>query len=414
MMKILHYIPRLQSLQISFEGYLQGMVAALSEKAETHLLTTGEMPADAASWGRAVVHSCQGRGLLKKDGEHPLEILLDEIRPTLVHIHGCGDASALSLRKRCAQRHIPVVLTVGKALQPWHMHGKFQPKELSQLMSYQSELVGTVEALHALTLQEMQLLLQPKEYLLPAQLQQFVPHVELIEDYTLQRNKTAATMADDFITLYHKVLDSYPFMMMTADDCAVEDLLLVQGVSLLHGRSSVVDDRLAPTVLPLLDKLSGEAWRYLQLHAHDQGILPLVLSGARVLRPSLPVLDIKQVNRFDGPSDNDASGEEDVQKTLSDEEQLVKLLQQTRIALRNGKLSRRMLANVYEALYYGNYNEDTVRQLIRKRRILKYCARLQHILAQRYSLGEGYMFTEPLNDNETLKMTNTLTKLQIQ
>ena len=43
-----------------------------------------------------------------------------------------------------------------------------------------------------------------------------------------------------------------------------------------------------------------------------------------------------------------------------------------------------MLANVYEALYYGNYNEDTVRQLIRKRRILKYCARLQHILAQRY------------------------------
>ena len=37
-MKILHYIPRLQSLQISFEGYLQGMVAALSEKAETHLL----------------------------------------------------------------------------------------------------------------------------------------------------------------------------------------------------------------------------------------------------------------------------------------------------------------------------------------------------------------------------------------
>ena len=136
-MKILHYIPRLQSLQISFEGYLQGMVAALSEKAETHLLTTGEMPADAASWGRAVVHSCQGRGLLKKDGEHPLEVLLDEIRPTLVHIHGCGDASALSLRKRCAQRHIPVVLTVGKALQPWHMHGKFQPKELSQLMSYQ-------------------------------------------------------------------------------------------------------------------------------------------------------------------------------------------------------------------------------------------------------------------------------------
>ena len=221
-------------------------------------------------------------------------------------------------------------------------------------------------------------------------------------------------MADEFITLYHKVLDSYPFMMMTADDCAVEDLLLVQGVALLHGRSSMVELRLAPTVLPLLDKLSGEAWRYLQLHAHDQGILPLVLSGARVLRPSLPVLDIKHVNRFDGPSGNDASGEEDVQKTLSDEEQLVKLLQQTRIALRNGKLSRRMLANVYEALYYGNYNEDTVRQLIRKRRILKYCARLQHILAQRYSLGEGYMFTEPLDDNETLKMTNTLTKLQIQ
>ena len=62
----------------------------------------------------------------------------------------------------------------------------------------------------------------------------------------------------------------------------------------------------------------------------------------------------------------------------------------------------------------NEYDEDLVCNKLKTMKMLDSASRLLQIMKERYALGEGFMFADPLDDNGTMKMRKKLFKSRIQ
>lgn len=72
------------------------------------------------------------------------------------------------------------------------------------------------------------------------------------------------------------------------------------------------------------------------------------------------------------------------------------------------------MVELFCSLRYNNYDEVLLYNKVCEFNLSKDTARLFQIMKERYGLGDGFMFIEPLADKGTQKMRKMLFKANIQ
>ena len=173
--------------------------------------------------------------------------------------------------------------------------------------------------------------------------------------------------------------------------------------------------------------LPASSLRKIFIHAHDEGILQEVETGARLLQQETGVPDWEHLQRFPRKNKKRAEPLEEekilaksplTKSTLSNlredekpsdtENRLTVMLINIQHDLKHQKLSRGHLTTFYRLLRFGEYDEDKLQRMLKQLKLQKFTARLMQILQETYYLEEGYMPIPPIDDKRTKNIRKSL------
>ena len=414
-MKVLHFIPSVKAVAGSeAKKYKLALLETMADYTDVHLLAT-----DASGYrlGRVVVHSYSAMSAAVR-WRRRFGGILSMVNPDVVHIHACWNLSAYILLSVCRKRNIPTVLTLDCGLASWRVACRYWLCKLPMLLAFQRRMLAWAGALHAVSDQEASGLtafgwhpaLRPRNAL--------NRRIAVVRPFDRVPCMSAKSMTMELLGLYQKVVDSCPFPQMTSDELKAEDELLRVGMA--KGRLAC---GMEADVLARLSSLGGKSWRRIFLHSADEGIYGYVTDGINEAKLPVGILDTSKVERFvDGAGGHGyVLGKRMVRKLdrgggeLPDLERglclsvLTVLQKMRRLCVR-----RSDFAELCVAMRFKDYNEDIVQAELRRLGAARPAARLLQILKERYGLGEGFMFTQPLDDGKTEVLRRKLFKSNIQ
>lgn len=416
-MKVFHFIPNLKAVDTTcFLRYKASLIRTMSDEVDVHVLTS---ESSAFSLGNAVIHKYSPLKVYLAHKCRDFDRLLADIRPDVVHIHACWTMTAYKLLKSCERCRMPVVLSVDRQLEAWHVKDKYFCIKLPKLIVYQRYIIRNSICLHVVNSQEREGLLSfgwhPN---IKARLS-LNKNVITIQTFGFEDATFLRHMTEELLRLYQKVIDSNPFWMMKEEEVHAEDMLLNAGLTYGHNSKILTEDDVNK-----INKFTAETWRRIILHSSDQNILDFVLAGAKLNGISVPSLQPGSIERF--PADFNPNGdteltENETAKTLMSDDAIPPIERHICITIltvlskiKNRQALRSDLASLYKAIRFNNFDEALICKKIQEFRISKRTARLLQILSERYGLEEGFMFTEPLNDKETNKIRKVLFKSNMQ
>ncbi|MCD8289928.1 MAG: glycosyltransferase family 4 protein [Prevotella sp.] len=421
-MRILHFIPNTSKDTNWKDGYKLPLIKTMAERDEIHVLTAGK----SEDIGKVVMHKYSRGEIFFKGYTSFFDKKIEEIKPDIVHIHACWNAVAYKFQKCCIAHRIPVVLTMDKLLEPWHLADNYLLCKLPKLLTYQRFMIKNAQVLQATTEQEHDRLIYLRlKHLLKITRRKsdtkkaWNSRVVTVKRFDITNGVTVTDMSTDLVKLYSKVIDSYPFMGMSDEEIKLEDELLLQGMTVNKIHHSLSDDILK--IFPLMDYNS---WRRIFLHSLDEGIFDYVKVGAHINGIDYTSwINMDNVSRFPHQTtvhEKDVKSNKKIARLKKDdtipdrEKKLCLLLLEILLRLENVKIHRSNFTTVYNALRFEDYDEDILRQIASRMGIKKNTARLFKLLEERYGLEEGFMFLEPLDDNKTDKFRKMLFKADIQ
>ncbi len=394
----------------------------MAEHDEIHVLTAGRNKEN----GKIVLHRYSRAKILFKGYSSFFDKKIKEIKPDIVHIHACWNSVAYKFQKCCIAHRIPVVLTMDKQFEPWHLADNYLLCKLPKLLTYQRFMIKNAQVLHATTEQEHDRLIYLRlKHLLKITRRKsdtkkaWNSRVVTVKRYDITNGLTVNDMSTDLVKLYSKIIDSYPFMGMSDEEIKLEDALLLQGMAGKKIGYSLPDD-----VVKILRLMDYNSWRRIFLHSLDEGIFDYVKVGALANGIDYSSwINMDNVPRFPQQSsahEKVVKSDKKIARLKKDgsipdkEKRLCLLLSGTVTRLESVKIHRSDFTTVYNALRFEDYDEDLLRQVVSRMGIRKNTARLFRLLEERYGLEEGFMFFEPLDDNRTAKLRKMLFKADIQ
>ena len=342
--------------------------------------------------------------------------------PDLIHIHGCWSWKAWRVMLWCRSHLKPVVISPEKQLMPWHVLYRYWLCKLPKLLFFQRWMIKNAHAIVAVTEQEQQHLLSIGLYPSAHYEESWNDRVVLIPDFQTCNNYTKEDMNALYMALYQKVLDSHSFMVMSEDDKLAESTLLRLGLSQDHDSQRVMQEEAERVRL-----LSPDSWRKILLHAEEEGILQEIRQGASLLQ--IAPQAITGIERFPmrGKKNNQplltdkALLKPHLLKEYSDEKHadttdiiVCKVILNFIHELQKGTLSRRHVADLYNAIRFNDYNEKKITQILELLKERKKAARLLQIIHETLGLEEGFIPMDLVNDRGTLKIKKILNKANIQ
>lgn len=373
-MRIIHYIDSIQAGNLLSDYFLR-LTTAQKEHADVKTVT-------------------------RKDN---FKKLLADSRPDIVHIHTCWDYQAATYARRAARQGCAVVFSPH-----WELDGRSrtsEQKRTKQLKTlfYQKKMVQRVDALLVTTERERQDILRSD----------WTKRIDVVPDSLLNSQLDDDSMAQQTIAFYRKVLDTrYQFAMTAMEKDAIP--------SLLHtGLAQETTHNLLPSDQLLnLRSLNPEQWRRILIYADDEGVREIVDNSISRLQLNAPAIDTAAIRRYAllSPKETEPINAEKLtgnqpltrqrlNDNLKQEETLLKkiatMMANTRQVERKDTLSLRLLADLYTAIKYNDYDEDRLAELLRRMRIYRYSRRIIQLLADKIHMREGFMPFPPLNDRRT-------------
>lgn len=417
-MRILHFIPNLKTKTGSnIFQYKPALLRSMAESADVHLLTFNQLQEE-SDFGDIHIHSITKFVFYVRISA--LYKIMSDINPDVVHIHACWSFAAYRLHKWCIKNRKQVVLTVDKQLEPWHIRHRYWLCKLPALILFQRQMIKEADALHAVTHQEEKDLIHLGWH--PKFVSRKVLNGKtcLIGVFSQIASMSVKDMSEAMLRLYRKVLDSRPFMSMAENEIVAEDILLFIGMS-QRGADIVLSDEKRL----LLKSLDDNSWRRIFLHAADEGILSEVKRGCNMLSIFPPAINVDAVDRFSYYAHRTVTNENIVTESnigmpngiygLSGAElDICSMLTDVLSKLKHSLIKRADFVNLYKLLQFNDYNEMLLAGTVHELKIEKHVARLFQILKERYGLGEGFMFLEPLSDRKTKQLIKKLFKSDIQ
>jgi len=414
-MKVLHFIDKnVRTAGNDVFDYLPALLRGLSVSVDTAVVAPA---ASAHSYdsGRLRVFHYRTAAFFAVSDMLLFGRVLKSEQPDIVHIHGCSSVLSCLFMRKCLSRNIPVVITTGKQFEPWNLCQSYLLSRLPRLLAFQRGMLRQACAIHALCRQEQDNLLRLGWLPSLKAKSPLNANITVIPNFNIAPRVTAGDMASAMKAFYQKVADSNPFMLMSDADRACEDILLAAGVA--PDPSGVPP--LADADRELLAALDEESTRRLLLHAADEGIYRYVVESALRLKVRIPAVNVSAVERFKShyrrSGGGASAGEEadysrfDSDETLTDAERDVcRVFVSTWRKYCRRELRRCDLAALYKTLRFTDYDEVMLRHALRRAGFLRRSARLMALLAERYTLTEGFMFTPPLADKGTSRIRRRL------
>lgn len=373
-MRIIHYIDSIQAGNLLSDYFLR-LTTAQKEYADVRTIT-------------------------RKDD---LKKIVSEYHPDILHIHTCWDHQAASSARWTAKQPCAVVFSPHWGLDERSRTTEQKLTKKAKTLLYQAKMVRKSDALLVTTERERQEVLKLG----------WTQRIDVVADSLLNSQLDDDSMAQQTITFYRKVLDTrYQFAMTAMEKDAIP--------SLLHtGLAQETTHNLLPSDQLLnLRSLNPEQWRRILLYAEDEGIRDIVDCSISRLQLNAPAIETAAIQRFALllPKETNAVDKEKItgnqplmrqrlNNNLRQEETLLKeiatMMANIRQIERKGTLSLRLLADLYTAIKYNDYDEDRLAELLRRMRIYRYSRRIIQLLADKVQLKEGFMPFAPLNDRLT-------------
>lgn len=345
--------------------------------------------------------------------------IIRDVKPSIAHIHGCASLVSWLFMRQCERCGIPVVITLSKGFEPWHIRHYYWLHRLPKLLMFQCSMILRACAIHALNQQEHDDLLRLTWHPAFKSRTPWNSNIAVVQNFNTAHSVTVESMASSMAQLYMKVADSNPFMLMGDSDKRCEDVLLRIG-NMPDGQSVALTDE----EMNLLSALNNIAMRRIMLHATDEGIYKYVIIGALRSKVRIPALNPVSVERFRSyyrPHVTDSEENEfDAERIDSNmsltqvERDVCKQIMLVCRKYRRKTLRRADLATLYRILRYNDYDEVALCHALRRLHVSKRAARLLRLLSERYGLTEGFMPMPSLNDRGTARIRRRLNRFGVQ
>ena len=401
-MVILHYIPSLGKKAGQTSTLVQRLHAALGNTVESHLFT-GEITI---------------KEFVQK---------LKDIKPDILHIHGCWDIHLAIAQLLAARQGYLVIISPHNALSPDTLETDFWTSRLPRIILYQFLAIRKAFVLHAATQQETADLkdLGWKKRIA------FIP----LDGLNASDTQAAADVAEQFRILYRKVIDTRLRNTISDNERDILFTLIRQAVTPAvtpAAAAAPVPPVAAATPAPpvffdqveeqekqrqALAALSEHTWKNIQIYAIDHRADHLLFEGLKRIQYTIPVrvtqlpsrYTIKQTLQTKShiPIDTDDTNERDIITTIAQLHHILCLKE----AEETWPSPIHLLAKLYATLRYTDYDEENIMRQLQKKHLADTAARTMHILAALFSLSVGFMPLNPINDKKTRQMLCNLNNI---
>lgn len=389
-MKIIHFITSIDSADIYPAEYMSALLRCMGTAAEVHLATF--RTSDITSVAPATLHLFDyPANIASRSFSRKFKQLADELRPDIIHIHGCWDRSLWEVTQIAKAADVPLVLSPHGALEPAVLKTFFLTRRLPRLVAYQYRAALNADVLLSST--------QAEEDNLRDLL--WNRHIAVIPDPRLTPGVSYSEVSDKLLALYRKTIDStchYRSLEETEKD--VVRALLREGTAHTDAPLQTPGETVA-AMLQLPDK----AWRKLLIIAHDNHVEDIFSDGAVRLGIKIPIIDMQHIDRFDHvakavpptlPTDKLLYLNPLQKAKLNDIEdakvkRLVVLLLNTRHLVGKEDINLGHLAQLYKYMKYENYDEDIFTESLKPFRLKSFVARTEMMLNHFFGLTEGFM-----------------------
>lgn len=356
--------------------------------------------------------------------------IVDEVHPDIIHIHSFWSFGAWLVYRLARHRRIPVVVSVYKGMMPWNFAHRYFTHKLPMFSLFTRQMLKNVAAVHCVTEQELEVMKFVSWNPWTKARHPLNDRLALIccKKSGMENVNGGGSTRARLDVLYRKVADSNPFMLMSEEDRTMENALLSLGASL----SACNGDRNG-IFLPMKEltervgRMTGESWRRIQLHSDTQGTLQLVCKAMAALDPQRDVLDVDAVERFGskvaGAFLETARTKIRISKVrlmcdeysrYETERKVCIMLLNLKYLLDRNMLSRKNIADFFETVRFGKYNDYILESMFEYVGIKKFAARMFYILHVAMGLEEGFIPIQTRNDFQTRRMIKKLFKSNIQ
>lgn len=380
-MKILHYIPVVKADDL-VSDYVKALMSAMEDIADVQLATR----------------------------KNDVRKSIGELNPDIVHVHACWDRAASEAVRAAYDRGVALVVSPHNGLEPYVMRHEQCVARLLKRFMYQYRMICRADALVATSRWEYDSLMALG----------WKKRVCMVPSSLFDSRITASRMAENVLAFYKKILDTRYFRRMS--DVEKKAFCSLLHVSKLHDMHHI---QLSDEHILDIRSLNMEQWRRILLYADDEGVRPLVDKAICLLHVDVPGIDTSSIDRYHTSHPKDTGRLEgkvmledktSVKNRLDDEvraeESVLRticiMLLNVRCHLRRKTLSMRHMAELYEIVRYGDYDEDHFVVTLKRLGIKKFAARILQVLKESMYLTDGFIPSEPLDDHGTQQIRNVV------
>ena len=349
-MKVIHYIPRTDTTNASAAEYVNCLVRSTANVAESHVIMQKDLGA-----GAIMVRS----RFLRK---------LKELQPDIVHVHAAWDSTAALIEHTARSHGFYTIVSVHGGLAPEVMELAFFKHKLPRIVGYQFQMVRKCSAVVAISEQDAGQVKQLgwKKRIVT------IPHPSL---HITSNDETSELI----MAIYRKVLDTNYMERITKEELAFI--------------SDCVRTALWPAGTQEINEVSTEglSFRRIYIYAYDNSITELLTKGAQMLGVQMPPCpDVAAMPRFKVKQkhNKDINSYQKLQEVISNVIPGIKIeIGRTP----NGATIHRTICDIFQALRFHDYDEDNFAELIQKKGISKFTAKLLYQMQEAFGLELGYM-----------------------
>lgn len=330
--------------------------------------------------------------------------VLKENTPDIIHIHGCWDSHAASLARHVDRRTCAVVLSPHGELDAYVLRHEGRLAKQAKLAAYQRRLTHDSEALLVGSDDEAKHLTSKR----------WNRCVTVVRWGILDSTQTAEGLCDDAMAFYRKVIDTRYRLLMTDDEKEAVRSLLHVGKSRNETRSMLDSDKILT-----LRSLKPAQWRRIMLYAADEDIRGIVDDATARMQLSVPNIDTTTIDRFPTLRPKDMGPLERVklightvskakmkEVTANDSDELrtlATMMVNARTLTKQGTLSMRHVAELYEKVKYTDYDEDRFCEIMQELHLRKFMRKMIHVMQHDLYLEEGFMPDKPIKTDSLVK-----------
>ena len=312
---------------------------------------------------------------------------LMELRPDILHCHGCWNQKMARAMRTARRNGIRIVITPHGQLEPWIVDQKSLQDKIANTLLWQKDAV--INAYSIITLGK----LERSNFLKLG----WNRRVEEIHNSVTTNTITQEQMCAKTFVVYQKVLDSNTLEQM--DEVTMKALATII-------KAGIMGDRRWCSSIDSISFPQDIDWRRLLIYAEHENIRNYIDYGISLLGLTVPTIDTKKINSYFPDA---YTQPQPIRQVIGDYQgdetlYLVKIIRQ----LHKQPLLLHLIEFTRE-LYRDTVNDDLLAAALDEKKLTKYTESLMQVLAEQTGLDEGYMPLQPSDNHQTVKIRKLLT-----